>query len=87
MPKPSRREFLTGVAAVAVSIPALAQTAQTDLSKYEKNLSHPLSPDAAEKLRASLAGAAATAKARDDYQLPENSEPCTIYRATEAGRK
>ncbi len=87
MPKPSRREFLTGAAAVVASLPSFAQAAQADLTKYEKNLAKPLSDDAKAKLKANLEATAATIKTREAFPLPENSEPCTIYQAVTAGRK
>jgi hypothetical protein len=87
MPKPTRREFLAGAVVTAASLPALAASAQDDLKKYEKNLAKPLSDDAKVKLRANLESATGTIKAREEFKLPENSEPGTVYRVTPGGRK
>ncbi|MEQ1822279.1 MAG: twin-arginine translocation signal domain-containing protein [Fimbriimonadaceae bacterium] len=87
MPKPTRREFLSGAAAAAASLPALASTAQDDLSKFTRNLAKPLSEEAKAKLKANLEYTAATLKAREEFKLPENSEPATVYRVSPAGGK
>ncbi len=45
------------------------------------NLAKPLSPEAMELLKKSLKDVETASQSRLNTALPENSEPCTIYRA------
>ena len=91
--KLSRRELgkATLLGAAALSLPAMAQQTPTpppnvteaEIDAVEKKLAKPLSPRAKEIIKGSLNDIKNASAARWESKLPENSEPCFTYSATQ----
>lgn len=90
--KISRRELgkATLLGAAALSLPAaMAQQpappniTEAEIETVEKKLAKPLSPRAKEIIKGSLNDLKNASAARWEAKLPENSEPCFTYTATQ----
>lgn len=81
----SRREFLAVSAALGVAgaLPARAQLQPNpDVEHVVSQLATDLSDEHRRLLADAVQGIAEAAKARRRYALPENSEPCFVFRPT-----
>lgn len=86
----SRREFLavSAVLGVAGALPSQAQhTPEPEVDAVVSQLATDLSEQHRRLLAEALRGNAEAARARRRYALPENSEPCFVFRPTAAGSR
>lgn len=84
----SRREFLavSAVLGVAGALPSQAQQiSEPGVDAVVSQLSTDLSEEHRHLLAEAVKGSAEAAKARRRYPLPENSEPCFVFRPTGVG--
>ncbi|MEP0766356.1 MAG: twin-arginine translocation signal domain-containing protein [Fimbriimonadia bacterium] len=84
----SRREFLAVSAALGVAgaLPSQAQqTSEPEVDAVVSQLSTDLSDEHKSLLAEAVKGNAEAVRARRRYALPENSEPCFVFRPTGVG--
>jgi len=89
----SRRDFLklsaSGLAGIATR-PLGAQQAPADaatLDRIQKLLATPVDGETLEIMKRTVRGNEAAAAGRTRFKLPENSEPCTVYRPVKPGKR
>ena len=89
--KPTRRAVLTAGAgilagAAAAQVEKVPPKGAAPADSVEAQLARPLSAEAKRLLEGALKTVENARADRLKFKLPENSEPCTVYRAASVGK-